>query len=87
MRPDDTYRRIGYPPNRSSCRQKVRYSSEADAIEAAAQHEWEIVCTGMNAYWCSEHRCWHIGHRDKHLAARLALLEAVSWFDGFYRRN
>lgn len=87
MRVKDMYRRIGYPPNRSSCRQKVRYSSEADAMAAASQHEWEFVCTGMNVYWCSQHSCWHIGHRNKNLPVILKLREDVLWFMAWARRN
>lgn len=80
MRLEEMYRGIGYSPRRSSCAEKVHYLRKADAMKAASEHEWEVVCIGMNVYRCSQHVCWHIGHRDKYRAAALALMEDVLWF-------
>lgn len=87
MRAKDMYREIRYSHRRPSCRRKARYFSEVDAMAAASQHEWEFVCTGMNVYWCSQHSCWHIGHRDKNLPVILKLMEDVLWFQAWARRN
>lgn len=80
MRLDEMYRMTSYTPNRRSCVEKVHYLRKADAMKAASKHEWEVVCTGMDVYRCSQHSCWHIGHRDKYRAARLAFMEHYSWF-------
>ena len=87
MRLEEMYRGIGYSPRRPSCTEKVHYLRKADAMEAASEHEWEVVCIGMDVYRCSQHGCWHIGHRDKHRAARLALMEHFLWFLAWARRN
>lgn len=88
LRTNDVYREIRYyPPRRSSCTKKVRYLSEADAIAAASQHEWEFVCTGMNVYRCWKHQCWHIGHRDKNGPVRLKFREDFLWLLALARLN
>ena len=85
----EVYRVLEYRPAPKSCGAKVKYSLEADAIEAAERHNKRFVCGDMQPYWCGLHWAWHIGH-DNRLRNRLknARLEADSaWFQRWWART
>ena len=46
------YNYMGYPHKLPSCDRKARYSSQAEAIAAMLDHQRQIVCDGMDVYWC-----------------------------------
>ena len=87
MRRGDPYRKIGYILKRASCDTKERYTSRSEAGQAAHAHERRIIFAEMTEYWCYQHDCWHIGHRDKRRAAYLSMIEHNLWFDTWYSRN
>ena len=87
VRGKDLYLYIGYTPKRASCRYKVRYWCQPDADNAARVYNLRILFGNVGHYWCKLHRCWHIGHRDKHQSARLKLREDVMWFRIWNERN
>ena len=70
VRPRDLYRFIDYTHWRGTCKDKVRYLSKSDAQNAAHEYNRRVIFGGVGDYWCQLHRCWHIGHRDKHRSAR-----------------
>ena len=87
MRRGDWYLQIGYTRKRSSCKDKVRYSTQTDAEASSLQHMRRILFADVNAYWCGLHCCWHVGHRDKYWAAVSKLRKDVMWFELWNARN
>ena len=75
------YNYMGYPHKLSSCNGKARYSSHAEAVAAMLDHQRQIVCDGMDVYWCWTHQCWHKGHTDKRWWNNRQLEESVTFFE------
>ena len=75
------YNYMGYPHRLSSCNGKARYPSQAEAVEAMLDHQRQIVCDGMDVYWCWMHQCWHKGHTDKSWWNNRQLEESVAFFE------
>ena len=80
MRIGDAFGYVGFRPRRRNCSEKMQYSSEEDAANAAREYNLRVVFADMGAYPCTRHEAWHIGHPDKHSGARQAMKAPVAFF-------
>ena len=85
MNRNEAYRYIGLnTPQRRSCDGKARYASKMDAAKEADEYNRNRLFADMGEYRCKRHQCWHIGHRNKHVAANMIMLECVLWFQEWH---
>ena len=87
MRAQEALQVIGFSRRGHSCNHKARYPDSDAAEHAALDHRARVVCRGIDVYWCGLHFCWHIGHPGNRRAAHLQIIDDMSWFESWSRRN